>query len=271
MTDDFEPLRRFRHDVPSPTDGARATARRRLGVAIDAERGIGTRARRPSRRRSPRLLAIGLAALTVTGAVAYGASRVVVQVASSGRNGVVYPPRGTQAVAIGCASSVFSPGQTWPNHWPRPFAQTIVAGPIAWPGIETLATGASGRGGPPAPTYSPRQGLAFAQDNLAAVTDGAVVRLSIPAGERGRLSLDYTYLPPRNGGRFRVADGASQVTFHGCPPGSNDAPSSLFEGGFIVAGAQCAEVDVYAGASNSRPLVRRIPFGVPRRACPPGG
>jgi hypothetical protein len=271
MTDGLEALRRFRDDVPSPTDPARSAARSALREAIDAERASRARARRPARRSAPRLLAIGLAALTVTGAVAYGASRVVVQVASSGRNGVVYPPRGTQAVAIGCSSAVFSPGQTWPNQWPNPYRNTIVAGAVAWPGIEALATDARGRSGPPAATYSPRQGLAFAQDNLAAVTDGAVVRVSIPTSERGRLSLDYTYIPPRIGGRFRVADGASQVTFHGCSPGSNDAPSTLFEGGFIVAGAQCAEVDVYASTNNHRPLVRRIPFGVPRRACPPGG
>ncbi|HEY5197490.1 MAG TPA: hypothetical protein VIJ51_10740 [Solirubrobacteraceae bacterium] len=270
MTDDLERLRRFRDDVPNSTDAARVAARRRLAAAIDVERRGRTRARRPVRQRSPRLLAIGLAALTVTGAVAYGASQVVVHVASTGRNGVVYPPRGSQAVAIGCATTVFSPGQTWPNHWPRPLVNTIVAGPIAWPGILALATDAAGRGGPPATTYAPRHGLAFAQDNLAAVTDGAVVTLSIPADERQRLSLDYTYIPPRADGRFQVADGASQVTFRGCSPGSNDAPSSLFEGGFIVAGAQCAQIDVYV-RPTSRPLVRRIPFGVPRRSCRPGG
>jgi len=181
------------------------------------------------------------------------------------------PPRGTQSVSVGCASAVFSPGQTWPNHWPRPYANTIVAGPLAWPGLRYVATDSGLPGGAPPPaSYAPQQGFATAVKALVAVDDGGVVRVSIPATERGRLSLDYTYIQPRNPNRpdpYRVADGAREVTFRACAPGSNDAPSTLYAGGFIVAGAQCARIDIYASVSDP-PLRRQIPFGVPGSSCP---
>ena len=122
------------------------------------------------------------------------------------------------------------------------------------------------------PSYAPRHGLAPSQKALVVLNAGAVVRVSIPANERARLSLDYTYIQPRDSaGRHRVADGASQVTFKACAPGSNAGDTlSLFDGGFIVAGAQCALVDIYTSAS-SQPLRRQIPFGVPGRSCPATG
>jgi hypothetical protein len=106
-------------------------------------------------------------------------------------------------------------------------------------------------------------------EGLVAVTNATTARVRIPASETGRLSLDYTGLQPRNAaGRYAVSDGASQVTFHGCSQRPNGSRSSLFEGGFIVAGAQCARVDVYTGTSG-RPIERRIAFGVRGGACRP--
>lgn len=176
-----------------------------------------------------------------------------------------------QAVTVGCASSVFSPGQTWPDHWPGPAGQAVVAGPVAWPDILGLASGSPAHGRRGAASYAPVGGLSPAQKNMLAVTDGATAQISIPVSERRRLSLDYTYLRPRTAaGRFRVGDGDDEVTFHACPPGSNDAPSSQFAGGFIVAGVQCARVDVQVAGSPGR-LERRIPFGVPLRTCAPTG
>jgi hypothetical protein len=91
----------------------------------------------------------------------------------------------------------------------------------------------------------------------------------IPASERARLSLDYTSVPPRDAREnlFRVADGASQVTFKACSPGYGYGPQTPFAGGFIVAGAQCARIDIYISAST-RPIQRQIPFGVSARSCP---
>jgi hypothetical protein len=102
-----------------------------------------------------------------------------------------------------------------------------------------------------------------------------VVRVRIPASERTRLSLDYTYIQTgRNtsqGTYFRVADGASQVTFKACSLAQNPTGQpSQFAGAFIVAGAQCARIDIYTSA-RSRPLVRQLPLGVPARSCPATG
>jgi hypothetical protein len=179
----------------------------------------------------------------------------------------VGPPRRTKAVSVGCASSVFSPGQTWPDHWPGPTGQSIVAGPVAWPEILELAGDSRTPGRPARASYHAVGGLVVAEKSLIAVNDGATVTISVPPDERRRLSLDYTYIRPRTAaGRYRVADGTSEVTFHACPPGSNDSPSSQFAGGFIVAGAQCARIDVQVGGDAAR-LERRIPFGVPLRTC----
>jgi len=147
--------------------------------------------------------------------------------------------------------------------WRSPANGTLIAGPIAWPVLRQLATDS---GGPPAASYAPRHGLATSVKALVAVNAGTVVRVRIPASERMRLSLDYTYIQTgRNtsqGTYFRVADGASQVTFKACSLAQNPTGQpSQFAGGFIVAGAQCARIDIYTSA-KSRPLVRQLPLGV---------
>ncbi|HEY5197488.1 MAG TPA: hypothetical protein VIJ51_10730 [Solirubrobacteraceae bacterium] len=214
--------------------------------------------------RPGRVLVIGLVILAATGAVACSTTRV------GGRGGpqskrAVVGSTGRRPESLGCASAVSSPGQTWPNRWPRPVDEAVAAGPIAWPDALDLASDPGPRS--TAAAYAPYHGLSLIVDDLVAVNDGAVVQVRIPASERTRLSLDYLGLSPRTAaGRYAVADGASQVTFHSCSPGSTDGPSSRFDGGFIVAGAQCALVDVYTG-DGRQPLVRRIPFGVPAGVC----
>ena len=127
----------------------------------------------------------------------------------------------------------------------------------------------------PASAYRTRRGLARGFKALVAVTYGRVVRVAIPSSERSRLSMDYnsTPLEPRaildGYAYFHVADGASNVTFHACAGPGVDAHTP-FAGYFIVAGKQCARIDIYTSASH-RPLMRHIPFGVPRRSCPTTG
>ena len=179
------------------------------------------------------------------------------------------PPPGTQSVTVGCATAVY--GQMGP-HWRSPANGTLIAGPIAWPVLRLLATDS---GGPPAASYAPYHGLATSVKALVAVNAGTVVRVQIPASERTRLSLDYTYIQTgrstNRGTYFRIADGASQVTFKACSLAqSPTGQPSQFAGAFVVAGAQCARIDIYASASN-RTLVRQIPFGVPARSCPAAG
>jgi hypothetical protein len=171
------------------------------------------------------------------------------------------PPR-TTSVVRGCATANPSvPPGTLPRGWRSPSAGTIAAGPIAWLFL--------GRAGPHLGRLAPRHGLAPAVKAMVEVAAGAVVRVVIPVNERVRLSLDYTSVPPRDARQnlFRVADGASQVTFRACSPVSGEGPQTQFAGGFIVAGAHCALIDIYMRASN-QPIRRQIPFGVPARSCP---
>ena len=158
------------------------------------------------------------------------------------------------------------------SGWRSPANGTLVAGPLAWPYLRHLATDAGAPFPHPA-SYAPTHGLAPSVKALVLVNAGTSVRVSIPASERGRLSLDYTYIQTlrslNNGEYLRVADGASQVTFRACARGPGVGPTQ-FAGGIIVAGAQCARIDIYTSAGN-RPLVRQIPFGVPGRTCPAAG
>ena len=175
-----------------------------------------------------------------------------------------FPPPATHSVVRGCADANPSipPGRGLPPGWRSTSAGTIVAGPIAWLYL--------GRAGPHLVDLTPRDGFAPAVKAMVEVTGGAIGRVVIPANERARLSLDYTSVPPRDARQdlFRVADGASQVTFKACSPGFGSP--TQFAGGFIVAGAQCARVDIYTSA-NGLPIRRQIPFGVPAHSCPATG
>jgi hypothetical protein len=142
---------------------------------------------------------------------------------------------------------------------------------MAWPALRQYTSRL------PSAHYLVHRGLAPGIKALVAVRSGRVVRVVIPANERARLSLDYTYLPPRATiayvayvDYFRVSDGASQVTFHACAPGSGNGPETPFAGGFIVAGAQCGVIDIYTSAITA-PIRRQIPFGVSKRSCPAAG
>jgi hypothetical protein len=214
-------------------------------------------------------LGLGLAIFALGGTAACGATRAAIRRPPPGHHATSAGARGPQAVSVGCASAVFSPGQSWPDRWPEPTTDAIVAGPIAWPDLRTLASDHRPHGGSPATAYAPVDGLAFQVEGLVALTDGTTARVQIPANESRRLSLDYTGLQPRNAaGRYNVSDGASRVTFHACSRLPNGPPSSLFEGGFIVAWAQCARVDVYTGTSR-QPVARQIAFGVRGSTCRP--
>jgi hypothetical protein len=77
MTDDDEPVRRLRADVPPPGDAAWAAVRDALAREIAAEPARRRGAGKTSRRWSPRVLAAGVAVLVLGGAVAYGATALI--------------------------------------------------------------------------------------------------------------------------------------------------------------------------------------------------
>jgi hypothetical protein len=166
-----------------------------------------------------------------------------------------------RSVVVGCADSVY--GQLAPD-WRSPKRGTVVAGPIAWPYLRANRSAAS--------TFAPDRGLAPGEKALAVVDVGSSIIVSIPRRERARLSLDYTNLSPRSvrgdqRALFRVSDGASSVTFRPCTRAeSMDRKTTQFAGGFIVKGAQCAEIDIRVTGTMDR-FRRYIPFGVPARRC----
>jgi hypothetical protein len=208
-----------------------------------------------------------------------------------------FPPAGTQSVTIGCQYSVDS-GYQLHSNWRGPAQGTLVGGPVAWPFLRWLASDFRAPHPPflQAPSYATWKapsnargttgfigGFVFAPDvkALVLVNAGAVVRVRIPVSERSRLSLDYTEAPywQLNGDSHynRVSEGASQVTFKACSLAQVDPYgmpgyilASQFDGWFIVAGAQCARIEIYTRSSN-RPIVRQIPFGVTARSCPAVG
>jgi len=125
---------------------------------------------------------------------------------------------------------------------------TVVAGPLAWPVLRLYASHI------PPTTFDNEWWAAPAIKSLIALKTGAVVRVSIPAAERTRLSLYYVANDPRGDVHgylgYRVSDGESDVTFRACR-GPKWPSHTGFAGYFIVAGAQCAEVDVYTGTGGS--------------------
>jgi hypothetical protein len=92
---------------------------------------------------------------------------------------------------------------------------------------------------------------------LALVRSGAVVTLEVPEDQR---YLSLLYDPKRLGGRsFRVADGDRAVTFHSCQ--GIDDPTQ-FNGGFVVAGARCANLNVVPNGREPTRIV--VSFGAGR-------
>jgi hypothetical protein len=77
MTDNDEPVRRFRSEVPPPGGAAWAAVRGAVAREIAAELERPRDGARMTRRRAPRLLSAGLVALVLTGAVAYGATTLI--------------------------------------------------------------------------------------------------------------------------------------------------------------------------------------------------
>jgi hypothetical protein len=167
-----------------------------------------------------------------------------------------------RAVVRGCRTSNPSVpvGSGLPPGWRSASHGTIIAGPVAWRSL--------GRATYPLGTLAPHDGLAPAVKIMAIVADGEQARVVVPADERKRLSLDYNDAVPRDQTRmlFRVSNGASQVTFEGCPASVARSPWTQFAGGFIVDGPQCARIYVYSG-HDEHPISRQIPFGVPERTC----
>jgi hypothetical protein len=148
-----------------------------------------------------------------------------------------------------CASSVYGHlGRNW-----RRRTGTVVVGPIAFPDLFAPSRTA------PASLFAPVHGRYLAQKVLLVVKAKKTVRLVIPADEATHLRLLYDLAAWKRAdrhGRYRLADGSTAAVFHACPS------ETQFNGGFLVAGRQCARVLVYV-RGRTRPLTARLTFGRP--------
>jgi hypothetical protein len=161
-------------------------------------------------------------------------------------------PAIASATSIGprtCASSVSGDlGKDW-----RKRPGTIVVGPIAFPDLFAPSRTS------PASLFAPVHGRYLAQKVLLVVNAKITVRLVIPASELMRLRLLYdpgAWNRADVRGRYRLTTGTAAAIFKACPT------ETQFNGGFLVAGRQCARVLVYVGR-RGQPLAARLPFGRP--------
>jgi hypothetical protein len=125
MRDDDELVRRFRSEVPPPDAAAWAAVRERVAREIAAELERPHTTARTRRRRSPRLLAVGLAALAVTGAVAYGATTLIGVGSPAPNPPAPFPPSNIELLGLRVADPAAGPpwgirlALTPPSHGSR--------------------------------------------------------------------------------------------------------------------------------------------------------
>ena len=98
-----------------------------------------------------------------------------------------------------------------------------------------------------------------AQKLLVVVDRGAIATVVVALKDRARVGL--LYQPAVADPPYRITQGTSAVEFEACHS------STQFNGGFIVAGPRCVQLDVHHNGKLTRAW---IPFGTGRQPCPPG-
>jgi hypothetical protein len=152
-------------------------------------------------------------------------------------------PTETASFERTCETAVYGGISDWHSH-------SVIVGPLAFPWLTYLAT-ASPR------TFLLHHGSYHALKELAVVQLGQTVTVSIPLREQPFVSLVYN---PSDLGASRISDGEAQVVLHACPGASkNWNKATQFNGGFMVAGARCAVLEVSTGSAAPRRVV--VAFG----------
>jgi hypothetical protein len=145
-----------------------------------------------------------------------------------------------------CDSSVY--GEFGPG-WER---RTVWAGPLGLVGATA--------GNPPKPERG-RPGYFEPIKFVLVLENAQVATIQVPAAERAHVALLYA---TRGGlGRYgftRVVDGLPAVRFEACAP--SEVRYTQFNGGFVVDGPRCAELEVHV-RGRAQPYPLRIPFGRP--------
>jgi hypothetical protein len=162
------------------------------------------------------------------------------------------PPGPPGAFVRTCESSVYGDlGDGWR-------AQSVVVGPLAFVALRYAAT-------QPAADFRRRGGGYQGLKALAVVAAGATVTLTVPPAERRHLALLYDPAAWKEDNHYRLGDGDTAVTFQSCPPEQTPpgADGTQFNGGFLVAGARCATLEVSTPAWRA-PWRVTVSFGAGR-------
>jgi hypothetical protein len=134
---------------------------------------------------------------------------------------------------------------------------TVAAGPIAWPYVR--ATYAE----QPRSLFAARRGRYRGQKALAVVDAAAAVNVKV--GARSPASVLYDPALFNDSNLYRLGDGAKSFTFRACSD-----EETQFNGGFVVARAQCLLIDVsWRAPSGLRSGRAFLPFGTGVEPCPP--
>jgi hypothetical protein len=145
-----------------------------------------------------------------------------------------------------CDSSVY--GEFAPG-WER---RTVWAGPLGLVGATAGNAPKPIRG---RPSYFEPIKFVLVLENERVAT------VRVPPSERAHVALLYA---TRGGlGEYestRVVDGLAAVRFEAC--GRSEVPHTQFNGGLVVAGPRCAELEVHV-QGRAEPYPLRVPFGRP--------
>jgi hypothetical protein len=125
-------------------------------------------------------------------------------------------------------------------------AESVVVGPLAFAYLKQLKD----------PSFATHFETNRGVKVLAVIEPHATATVIVPAHEREHLSLLYDPSKWTENSLYEAVLGDAAVTFEACP----DGPPTQFNGGFLVAGARCADLDVYV-ADALQPDKVRVSFG----------
>jgi hypothetical protein len=159
-----------------------------------------------------------------------------------------------------CETSVYGTldDPAWRTH-------SVIAGPLVFYSADQYAEQPASLFGP----LAGNNGYYAGQKLLVLVRRGAVVTVVVPESVRRYAALLYSPAAWNDRNAYKIEDGESAVRFKACKKGET-APvggplnaMTQFNGGFVVAGARCAPLEVFV-RGEQRLIPIKLSFGVGR-------